>query len=202
MGGPSKQQTQAYDEQNAFYQQLSNEYSQVFGQQQSALKQLQSNLSPILNAGPNQNGFSQAETTSLNTSAKDQVATNYQQAQQAVQGQFANQGGGNVYVPQGAETQLAGQFASSAAQQLSTEQNQITQAGFNAGSQNYWNAENALNGVAAQYNANGTAGAANSAGSEVGQTAQDITQSNNGWMNAVGGALGGIGGAAIGKIKF
>lgn len=200
MSGPSKQQTQTYDEQNAFYQQLSNEYSQVFGEQQNVLKQLQANLQPIINAGPTQQAFSPQQIASLNTTAKDQVAGNYQNAIKAVQGQFSNQSG--VFVPQGAEQSVAGQVASSAAQQLSSEQNQILQNGYQLGNQDYEAAVGALSGVANTYNPNGTAGATNNAGSEVGQTAQDITQSNNSWMNLVGGVLGGVGGAAIGKIKF
>lgn len=200
MSGPSSQQTQTYNEQNAFYQQLSNEYSQVFGEQQNVLKRLQSNLQPIINAGPTQQAFSPQQLTSLNTTAQDQVANNYQSAEKSVQGQFANQSG--VFVPSGVEQSVAGGIASSAAQQLSSEQNQILQNGYQLGNQDYESAVGALSGVANMYNPNGTAGAANSSGSEVGQTAQDITQSNNSWMNLVGGVLGGVGGAAVGKIKF
>lgn len=200
MSGPSKQQTQTYDEQNAFYQQLNQEYSQVFGQQQSVLKQLQANLQPIINAGPTQQAFSKQQIASLNTMAQDQVATNYQHAIQGVQNQFSNQSG--AFVPSGVEQNLAGQVASSAAQQLSTEQNQILQNGFQLGNQDYESAVGALSGVANMYNPNGTAGAANNAGSEVGSTANEITNSNNSWMNLVGGVLGGVGGAAVGKIKF
>ncbi len=196
MGGASKQQKQAYDEQNAFYQQLSQQYSQMFGQQQQALNALHANLAPILNAGPNQQAYSDAQLASLNTQANSQVANNYNKATQAVQNKFA----GDVFVPQGAQQQLQGQIASSAAQQLSGEQQNIIQSGYAQGNANYWNAENALNGQAAMLNPTGYANSANGAGQEVGTTANEITQANHSWMNLVGGVLGGVAGAAVGKL--
>lgn len=197
MCGASSQQKQLEQSQADFYNQLQQENNTQFANQQGVLNQLKSVYEPILQAGPNQQGFSQSELTAMNTSAEDQVAGNYANAAKAAQGRYAAAGGGNEFVPSGAQQALGGQIASSAAGQLSNEQNQITQANYATGRQNFLAAGSALGGVAQQYNPDGAATAANGAGESAANTANQIQQENNAWMGALGGALGG---AATGAL--
>ena len=69
--GASSQQTDLANSQQNFYNTLSSDYSQQFANQNAILSTLQSSLNPIVQAGPNQFGFSTAETNNLNAQARD-----------------------------------------------------------------------------------------------------------------------------------
>lgn len=200
MCGPSAAQTQLSDEQNQFYQQMTTQDATEFSEDQGILTQMQSVYAPILAAGPNQDGFNAAETNSLNTTANEGVATNYASASTALKEQQAAEGGVAGAMPSGVDTQQDENLDASAAAQQSTEQQQIQQAGYTQGYNEFTQATNALEGTAGLLNPDGTASAANSAGSAAETTANQIAQESEGWMAPLAGAVGAVGGAATGAI--
>lgn len=196
MCGPSAQQTQLSAEQSNFYNQLSQSYGQEFAGQSSILSSLNSAFAPILAGGPNQTGYSAAENAALNTAALNTTSANYRNAAQATNEQLAGRGGGNSFLPSGVNAQIDASLASNAAGQLSSEQNQITQANYTQGRQNFFNAAGALSNAASIYNPTGVAGAANNAGNNAFGSATQIYNQGNAWQGALGGVLGGAASAA------
>jgi hypothetical protein len=204
MCGASSAQVGLQNAQISFYNEMTADYQQTYSQNQQILKSLTASFSPILAAGPNQEGFSSAELQSLESSATTGVGQNYAAAQKALAIQQGAQGGGNSFVPSGANSEMRGQLAQSAAQQESSEQLGIQQADYQTGQQNYWQAAGALGGVANAYNPTGYSGAATGAGGAASTTANEVEQANNSWMQLAAGALGAtgsaLGGGSLGKI--
>ena len=193
--GSSPAQNQLASEQAEFYNELSQNYSTVFPEQQAVLSALTSEFAPILAAGPNQTGFSPQEETSLRTTASDTTANAAQQADVALGGKEATMG--DASIPSGAKLQLESGLLSSAAGENAALQNQITQENYAAGLQNFDTAANALSGVAGLENPNAFASAATTSGAAANNTFQDIAQENSAWLGPVFGAIGGLGGAVI-----
>lgn len=197
MSGASSAQEQLQAQQMQFYSTLQSEYSTVFGENQDILKSLTSSFEPILKGGINQEGFSPAELTALNSSAVTGSGQAYASANKAVNDKLASEGGGNTYIPSGAKSQINEELASSGAQNLGNQELGITEADYATGRQDYLDAAGILGGVAGQYNPTGYAGATTSAGSSAETTANQINQENNSWVNAVVGGISGAGSAAL-----
>jgi len=197
--GASSQQTQIEQGQQNLFQQLQTQATAVFGASSQVFNSLMSTYAPIVAAGPDQNGFSPQLTANLNSQAITQTGVNYKNAKAALGNEEAAQGGGNATLPNGAAVGADLSLAESAANQTSGELSQITQAGYAQGNKNYEDA------VAGEQNAPNVFGAASNAGSvasssggEAANTANQIAQENNSWVNAAIGALGGIAGSAVG----
>lgn len=191
MCGPSGGQTALSQEQADFYKELQGSYATEFAGQSAILSSLNAAFTPILNAGPNQQGFSAAENATLNTQAMNTTSRNYQNAARAVGSQLAARGGGNAYLPSGVNAGIDASIASAAAGQLSAEESQITQANYAQGRQNFFNAAGALSGEASLMNPTQYAGQATGAGGAAFQSATDIYNQGNAWQGLLGGVLGG-----------
>ncbi|MCU1305167.1 MAG: hypothetical protein JWQ87_5451 [Candidatus Sulfotelmatobacter sp.] len=198
MCGASSAQVGLQNSQIAFYNQLTSQYSTIFGQSQGILSALTKAFEPILAKGPNQEGFSAAEKTALESQATTGVGENYSKAQAALATQQGAEGGGNSFIPAGAQEQQKAQLAQSAAQLQSSEDLGITQANYAQGRQNYQFAAGELGGVAAQLNPTGFANSATGAGGAASTTANEVSQANNSWMQLVSGAIGSAAGAYAG----
>ncbi len=197
--GASAQQTQLADSQQNFYNTLSSNYAQQFQNQNAILGALNKSLSPIIQAGPNQFGFSKAETNNLNSQALQGTGQQYSNAAKSLGEQQAAQGGGNSYLPTGAQAQQQAGLAAGAANQASNQLMGVQQAGYQQGYNQYQSAVGQLGGVAGMYNPEGYAGQATGAGSAAASTANQVAQLNNEaspW-NLVGGILGGAAGAGL-----
>jgi hypothetical protein len=188
MCGPSNAQQQLSSEQSNFFNQLTQSYAQNFGEQQGVLNSLNSALSPILEAGPNQMGFSAAENAALTGGAISTSAENARNAQVVA----ASSEGGNTGVTTGGEKQLQAQIASNAGVGLSGEENQINLANAATGRQNFFNAEAGLAGVAGMENPVPTAGVANNAGGTAFGEATTIQNMRNQEQSDIGGAVAGL----------
>lgn len=199
VSGPSAAQSSDEAQGQDFSKLLQQSYQTNFGAQQGILGNLTSVLSPIAEAGPNQEGFSGAEKSALNASAINTNAANYKSAATVVAGGEAG-AGGNTYAPTGGQQQVAATIASNAAQNLSGTENQITQADYAQGRQNFGNAVSGLEGVAGQYNPNATGGLALQGNENAFNQANQINQESNAWVGDVAGLVGGLGGAAIGAF--
>ena len=197
MCGPTAAQSQLQTSQAAFYQQLQNNDETEFGEDQGILKQMQSVYAPILAKGPNQDGFSTAEETNLNTQATEGVGQNFANASKALKENQAASGG-DTFLPSGVNAQQQGALDMNAASEQSQEQQQIKQAGYTQGYSEFTQATSALENTAGQLNPNAGAEVANSAGTAEGTTANQIAQENESWMAPLTGAIGAVGGAATG----
>lgn len=177
---------------------LQSNYQQNFGDKSAILGHLNSILSPIIQGGPSQKGFSAGETADLNSSAINTNAANYRNAATVVAGSRAG-AGGSTYAPSGTDKQVEGSIATAAAQNLGATENQIDLANYQQGNQNYTNAVSAEEGVANAYNPDAIAGEATGANSSAANQAQTINAENQAWEGQVTGLVGGLGGAALGN---
>ena len=195
--GASQQQQNIGQQQSNFYNQMTAQATQVFGNSSQVFSSLMNTFSPIVAAGPSQQGFSPQELSNLNSQAITQTGQAYQHDKAAVGNAEAATGGGNVALPSGAQIGTNLGLAESAANQTSGELSQITQANYATGRQNY---ENAVTGMEQAPNvfgaATNAASAATGAGEAASNTANQIAQENNSWVNATIGALGSVAGAA------
>lgn len=197
-GGPSQQQQSIAAQQQAFYSTLQQGYAQNFAGQQNILNSLQKSFAPILSAGINQYGFSAAEDASMRSQATSGVAQQYASAARATNANLAAVGGGNQFLPSGGAAQLQQQAALSAAGTEASEQQNITQAGYAQGRQNYLAAAGQLGSVAQQQNPLGYAGQATTAGQDAyGSAKQNATQAAQMW-ESIGGMVGGLATSALG----
>lgn len=192
MCGPSSEEKSVMGMQLSFANTLMANYNIAFGQQQSILSALRSVYQPIFNAGPNQQGFSDAERTTLNAEAKEDMAQNYGFAKKAVSESIAARGGGDAFLPSGGDEQLREEMASSAAGELSKEQQDIVMEDYATGRQQWEEAGRMLSGEAAMENPTGAASVADTESANASKTANDITQAENSWMAPVAGILGGV----------
>ena len=197
MCGATQQQNQISDSQSKFYTQLQQQDATTFGENQAILKQVQSAYSPILAAGPNQYGFSQAQTNNLNTSATEGVASSYAGASKALRENGAATGGGDTYLSSGVQKQQEAGLAEAGAQQESTDKLQIQQAGYSQGYDEFKQATSALEGASGENSSTGYADAATSAGTAASNTDNQIAQENESWMAPLTGAVGKLGSSAM-----
>lgn len=199
MCGASSEQKQLQQQQMDFYADATAHADKTFGEQQDMLANLRGVYDPILAKGPNQMGFNDEQLDTLNTQAIEGTATNYHHAAQALNEELAAQGGGNIPVTTGGEVQLKSQLASSAAEHQSEQQQKILQAGYAQGYNEFELATNALATASGELAPVNYTNAATNAGSAAEQTAKDITDANNSWINAAIGAAGAVGGGWAGS---
>jgi len=197
--GASQQQKDIEKAQSDFYNQMTSEYGTVFGEDQGILKTLTAAFEPILAAGINQQGFSQAELNNLNSEAVTGSGQAFNSASKQLAAVQGAQGGGTAYIPTGAKMQQQAELATSAAQNVSNEEANITASNYATGRENYMAAASALGGVANEMNPTALAQAANQGGAAASTTANEITQANNSWMGLVGAGLGAAGSIFAGK---
>lgn len=193
----SKQQNQLSSEEASFYKTLTANYAAQFAAQGAILSSLQTAFGPILAGGIGQYGFTPTEDTSLRTSASDAIAQNFSSAQTALNENIASRGGGNAFLPTGATSQLEASLLGSEATQQSTASNQITQAGYAQGRQNFLTAAGVLGNVAQQENPIGYISGANTAGNNAFNAATTIYGEGGGLGSILGGAAGGALGSLI-----
>jgi hypothetical protein len=199
MCGSNQQQEDVTNEQNAFYQQLTQQYSTVFGENQAITGALTSAFTPILQAGPSQTGFAPTEENALQTQNTENVATNYAQAQKATADILAARGGGNTLLPSSVDSTLLAQNANQAAAQRATGQNTITQANYAQGYQNWQQAAGILGSTANTLNPTTFGSTVNTAGSGASTSATNLALASNSPWNAAFGAAGALLGGATGS---
>ena len=200
MCGPTGQEDQISDEQAQFFKTLTQQYQTVFGQNQAITGALTNAFTPILKAGPSQTGFAPGEVNALQTQNTENVATNYAQAQKATAQILASRGGGNTFLPSSVNATILAQNANAAAAARSAGQNQITQANYNQGYQNWQQAASVLNGTASQLNPVSYAGTTTGAGQAAFGSAGSIAQQQFAPWGAAIGALSSVGSAALSHL--
>ncbi len=200
--GASDQQKELEQEQASFYKTLSAQQATAFGAQQALFGAIRSVYDPIVAAGPNQYGFSSAEDKTLRTQATEGTAANYRAAEKATSEALAARGGGNTFLPSGAEADIHSRVAGAAAGQESAENLGITQTGYEVGRQNFDKATGVEMGIASGYNPLGYANAATGAGNSAFNMASEIQKANaaaSPW-GTIGGLVGGVVGGFAGPF--
>jgi len=166
------------------------------------LSSLTKAFTPILAAGPGQEGFSAQELSTLRNQVSQGTANDYAQAITGVKQQLASRGGGDTFLPSGADAQILTQVATAAAQEKANQDLGITREDYAVGRQNWLTASNVLGSTAGLYNPTGFAGSANTAGNDAFGSATEINKENQAgspW-GAIGGILGGVAGSFLGPI--
>lgn len=202
MCGPTAAEEQIQGQSASFSSLLNANYAQNFGAHSAILKNLSDVLTPIVQAGPNQRGMSPEQRAAITGNAINTSAANYKNVATVVGTDRAAAGGGNDYVPSGADKQVQAEIASRSAEGLSNTENQIEQADWDLGRSKFNSAVSGLGGVAAGYDPNGTAREAEGASSNAFGQAQANQEAGDAWMQSVGGFVGGLGGAALGNPKL
>jgi hypothetical protein len=199
MCGSTAQQNQIEGGQQSVFNTMNTEAQSVFGQNSALYNNLVSGMEHIFNAGPSQEGFSAPEKAALDTEATSGVTANYERAATAVGEQNAGAGGGNLDIPSGQTAAERGEIASEAAGQESGEEQQITEADYAQGEQNYNASVSGLLNAGEVFNpSESLLGEATGAGTAAANTANQIAQANEAPFQAVVGALGEVGGMAAG----
>jgi len=198
-GAPKGQSDLAAAQSNLFNIEAAD-MSQLFGQDQALMREIQSVYGPIFAKGPNQFGFNKAETNVLNSGAAEQVGQAFGAANRTLKENLAAQGGGLTALPSGVLTKAEQGITTAGAAQLSGEQQQIQEAGYQQGYNQFMAATNALMGLPSlTSNAAQFGGVANTGGEAANQTYNSITAENESPFNAVVGALGGAAGGLLGN---
>lgn len=193
--GATPGQKQLGNQQSAFYTQMTQQAGQVFGNDSSVFNSLMNAFAPTVAAGPNQQGFSPALLSSLNSQAITQTGNAYKNAKAAVGNAQAASGGGNTPLPSGATIGENTALASNAANQTASELSQITQQNYAVGRENYQNATSGLLNATNAFNSSSSFdNAATNSGNAASNTQNQIAQENSSWMQA----LSGVAGAAVG----
>lgn len=171
----------------------------VFGKNQGLLDTLTKSLSPTVQSGPNQYGFSPTEDAARRTQATEQFAAAGANATNSVRNSVAAQGGMNL--PSGSEAAIESSLAQNEANQQANAQLNVTEQGYEAGRQNYFQSVSDLASAPGQLEnpATQAGSAAMGAAGQQMQGATDIANAQNAWMAPVAGMIGAVGGAALGK---
>jgi hypothetical protein len=178
MCGPSSSETRISGQQESLANQLSADFASRFSDQSKLLQQLSSSISPIIQAGPNQQGFSAAENAALNTQAINSSGAAARNARAAA-GNFTAGQNNTSGLESGVTKQINASIDSSAANNLANEQLGITRANYDTGRQNYFAGLNALQGVTSQYNPGEFSGQAQSGFDSSFKMADKIQQEKN-----------------------
>lgn len=196
--GATQQQQNVGNEQNTLFQNMVNQGTQIFGASSAIFNDLVSAFSPVVSAGPGQQGFSAGEESNLNSAAITNTATAYRNADQAVKENESAVGGGNTALPGGAQIGADTAVATAGAQQESSELNQINEANYAQGRANFFQAASDLAEAPNVFSpATSAESAATNSGAAASNTQNQIAQENDSWVQSVTGALGGIAGAAV-----
>jgi hypothetical protein len=197
--GPSGDEKAAASAAQNFSKQLSSQATQVFGGASKVFQSLVNTFTPTVNAGPNQQGFSPAELSAMNSQVITGAGQAYKNERAALGNAEASVGGGNVTLPSGVNEANDANLAANAGNLTSSELNKVTQENYAVGRQDYDTAVKGLAGAPDVFNPATSAG--NSAESGLQNSFEDqskMTEQSDSWVNATIGALGGVAGTAIG----
>jgi hypothetical protein len=191
-GGPSPQMKFTSAQEQSLADTLMANYSQLYGEQQDVFSKLNAAYSPIIAAGPGQQGFTSPVLAALNTQAINSASAANRNARQSVADYGAGRGNSSGLVS-GVQKQLQGEVASASANQLATAQNAITQANYNLGRQNYYTALGGLSSLGGLENPVNTGALASNELTDTFNSATKINDETNAQRAALAGGLVGLG---------
>jgi hypothetical protein len=187
MCGPSSGQKAAATQQSNFTNLMQSQASTVFGADNQLFNSLFSAYNNIVNQGPNQQGFSQAELNSMNSQAITNNANQYRNVAGAVKAGQAGYGGGNNVSTAGSTIGANQSVAEAAAANTANQLAGITQANYATGRQNFFQAAGSEGNLANQAygNVGNVAGATQGALNANSQAQTQLNNENNWWVQPV-----------------
>lgn len=192
---------QAEKNQMVFDQQLMTIFQAQYATQKSQLDYLNNKMRPIIDNGGT--GYTPQQLAAMRTSVTDSNSKQFQNAQDALNNQLVQSGGGSkLSSVAGNKVEADAALLSASAAQQAQGQEAVTAQDAQLKQVNYWNAINALNGVASQTNPLGYASAATSGTNAVANASQAVTAANQSQiLGALGGIAGGVGSALGGGFS-
>lgn len=200
-GGATAAETQTGQSQYDFMQQLQKDFGTSFAGQQNIINGLTKSAQSIVAGGPSQFGFSAPELAALKSQAINANAIAARNAMTVAAQQAAAQGGG-ANLPAGAQGARQAQIGLQAGENLSNNLLGIQEAGYQAGRQNYQDAERTMEAAGQLENPSVYASQANNAGAEAFSSAKTIQEQNQAaspW-GQVGGLVGSLAGTALNMV--
>lgn len=199
MGGATPQDTGLATQSSQLFQTVADEQNTMFAQDAEALQTVQNAMTPVVNGGFYQYGFSTAEDQNLQNEIENAGATATENSVAAQQLRDQQVSGGANVLPTGA--QEAGELAARelGSQQTASNLAQEKELGYQTGRQNFLSAAGAEEQVANLSNPIGFAGAATNAGElNLGANKQvDQMNANSLTAKLLGGAITGGANAAL-----
>lgn len=190
--GASDAQESALMADQEFQKMLTSNYSTDFGQNESMMKNLNTNLQQIINKGAGQNGFTPAELATQNSQAINAAAAQNQKVQQQIGVNAAAHGTSTPGVESGVTQAERAAAASAADTEMNNQLADITQKNAEVGRQNFWNAVGEQEKLPGAFENPSTqmAGAVEGANNATSGQAEQNSQANNAWMGMVSGLAG------------
>jgi hypothetical protein len=186
--GPTSGQTDALQADQNFQKLLTQDYSQIFGQNQALFKNLTTNLGLITSAGVGQQGFSAPELATKNSQAINAASASNQKLQTAIGENAALHGNADPGVESGIVQAEKAQAATAVDTNLNNNLADITQQNYATGRQNYWQATGATEAAPGAFeNPSNAAG-----GTVVGANQETGTEANSVASSSIGNELLGL----------
>lgn len=198
-GGPTSTQQKLQASEAAFYDKQIAAYDKAYANFSDLQGALKKQFDPIINAGPGQMGYTDAQRTDLNTLATGGTAGYYNQALKALGSQRATLGGGtsNINQTSGAAEAERARIAQTAAGQEAQQRLNIESTGYDIGRTQYQQAVAGEEALAQAWNPNSFASSTVSAGGLANEEANTIAQQQQSAWGTVLSSLGGIAGMAM-----
>lgn len=199
MGGASAASQANEAAQTAFLQQMTTEQETQYATQQPLLAQVQQTWAPILAAGPNQEGYSEAENNAQRAEIQNQGTAAQANATDAEALREKQQSGGANVLPSGASDQINADINILGGQKTAQGLEAETAANYAQGRQNFENATTAESGVAGLQNPIGYAGATTNAEGQATNAINLVDTESSSLLDSVlGGVASGASSAAFG----
>jgi len=193
MGGPTGQQLANQTAQANFYETMTSEQATTFAENQDILAQVKSIETPILQAGPEQFGYSPAEWQDISSSIINKGATASANAENAAQLRAKQAGGGVSTLGTGGQAELEENAQVLGEQATATNLGNAKLAGYQQGATNYSQALAALTGEQQIENPTSYAGGVNAAGGNANTSAENVYNAGSAIPMAIlGGIAGGV----------
>jgi hypothetical protein len=177
MCGPTPQEKELAASQQGFMNELQGAFATNYGKQSSIYQNITNTMTPIEEAGPDQQGYSAQELAALNTGAINSTGAATANAEQRTANANAGHGDGSG-LESGVDKALESNIATTGADTLANEQNNITQGNYAQGNKNFQEASQALGSVAAGESPAAFGSEANTAGEDAFKSADTIQQQN------------------------
>ena len=136
--GPSSAEKSAAQQTQATANQMVGQATQIFGNDNAVFNQMKSAYQTIINGGPGQQGFSQAELNARTSAAVTADAAAFRNASASVKSGLAGVGGGNQVAAAGAAISPMLDLANKEAAKESGDINQIQQENYATGRENFF----------------------------------------------------------------
>jgi hypothetical protein len=193
----TNEQDQALKDITSLAKGLKTAFGERLSAQSAELGKLWGAADDLIKGGIGQYGYTAAEDAALRSQGVTQTAQMIRNAQQAVQGQIAAIGGGNVFLPSGSAAALSTAVDIAGAEKGADIQMGITERGFDVGRQNFFAGLQEGNVISQQQDPLGFGKLAESGTMDQGQMATAIANEPT-TAGTVGGILGSVAGTALG----